>query len=77
MLAVFISNARNVITCVGKNTDFLDEYENLDLLEEALFHEYCLGSPYMYLQLIRSHQHILLTNGLALPDKKKVASEFL
>ena len=60
-----------------KTQIFLDEYENLDLLQEALFHEYCLGSPYMYLQLIRSHQHILLMNGLAISGKKKVASEFL
>ena len=60
-----------------KTRVFLDEYENLDPLKEALFHEHCLGNPYMYIQLIRSHRHVLLMNGLALSDKKNVASEYL
>ena len=54
-----------------KTQIFLDEYKNLDLLKEALCHEYCLGNPYVYFQLIMSHRHILLMNGFAFSDKKK------
>ena len=54
-----------------KTQIFLDEYKNLDLLKEALCHEYCLGNPYVYFQLIMSHRHILLINGFAFSDKKK------